>query len=95
MRPHMVIPPQQIPPSTEPIQPIYKRSSTCSRALNTRKFVLGSASPKILNTKSADYMAIDLEYTPYVEKTLYTRFKGGIFGAACRHPKCRPLTCRV
>jgi len=34
-------------------------------AFNNRKFVLASVSPKISNTKSADYMAIDLEYTPY------------------------------
>jgi len=43
-------------------------------SFNTRKFVLASALPKILNTKSADYMAIDSEYTPYSWKNFVYTF---------------------
>jgi len=63
--PYGITSPQQIPPSTLVrglFNLFYKRSSTCSRAFNTHKFVLASESSKISNTKSAEYrpMAIDL-----------------------------------
>jgi len=97
-RPHMVIPPQQIPPSiygacsanfisvpVHALEPSTLENLCCN--LHRPKFRIQKVPTKWLLTKS------HILYT--VEKTLYTRFRGGIFGTACRRPKCHPLTCRL